>query len=473
MHAIPCNGKGYTRSEDVLTVRETQHCGARWSGDDRDGHSMRGGTSTASGGRGTVATHGTDGLTNTDADNALIYERAARALMIAFLSLGFPIGVLITRLAEIKADIGATTGSFGTALAVGGVGALLGTNLGSRLVHAFGSRTVALATVSVQALTVVSNALVPNVAAFTIVSFSFAALMSVTNVGVNSQAVLIEQHLGRSFVPRAHGMWSVGTFGASLVSSLAAPYVSPLVALVVAATLSLALFFRAGLQLLPPHLDDRPHDDPTQLPRTERMPKGLRNFLFLLAVAQTLGLAAEMTVGDWGAVLLHEDFGVAIGRNGLGFTVFMGVMSFVRFFSPRYIDRFGLDRVIRTLAISGAIGFAAMLTVARLVAPQSADGALVAMCVGYVFMAFAVGAMPPAFTTAAGRINGLPSARAIAFTASVVSIVNIALRLAFAQIADAVGLPYALYLASALVITTGLMASMLHPAKAEAHAIQR
>ena len=387
--------------------------------------------------------------------------------------MGLPFGVLMPRLAEIKRAVGANAASFGSALALMSIGTLVGTWLASRLIHSFGSREAARALFVFVVLANAANGYIHSIAWFGFVTICAGAANTAVMMAMNSQSVLIEQHLARSFLPKVLASWSVGTFSGSVVSALVAPYVTPAAALTFTAALTMFVFMFSVHWLLPSRLDDRPHDDPTQLPRHERIPVNIRNFLILIAVAQSLGLIAEMSVGDWGSVLLREHFGVAVGPNGYGFAVFMFSMIIIRLNAARWIDRFGLERVIRIAALVGATGFAAMLTVANVFTVGSPTQSLLAMCLGYVFLCIGVGAMPAAFISAAGAIRGLPSARAIALTTAVVAVGNMVLRAAFGALAELVSLEHALYAIPVLVIAAGLMATLLRADKVDDYAIDR
>lgn len=405
--------------------------------------------------------------------DAPIFQRASWAIRVSYFCMGLPFGVLMPRLAEVKRAVGANAASFGVALALMSIGTLLGTWLASRFIHWIGSRETARALFVFVLLANVANGYIHSVLWFGFITICAGAANTAVMMAMNSQSVLIEQHLGRSFLPKVLASWSVGTFSGSVVSALAAPHTSPAQALTTNAVLTMAVFMVSVHWLLPARLDDRPHDDPTQLPRHERIPAKIRNFLILIAVAQCLGLIAEMSVGDWGSVLLREHFDVPVGPNGYGFAVFMFSMILIRLNAARWIDRFGLARVIRTASLVGATGFASMLTIANVFTVGSPTSSLLVMCVGYVFLCIGVGAMPAAFISAAGAIRGLPSARAIALTTSVVAVGNMLLRAGFGALAEVISLQYALYTIPVLVIVAGLMATLLRADKADDYAIDR
>lgn len=387
--------------------------------------------------------------------------------------MGLPMGTVVPRLAEIKAGLDASDGSYGSAIALGGLGALLGNYAGSRLIHRYGSRTVARATFYLILAANVSNALAPTIGVLSLVAFSGGLFYATTNIAVNNQGVLVEQHIKRSFMPMAHGFWSVGAMTAALLSSLAAPYCTPLQALTFTAAVSSVGFLVLTASLLPDSLDDRPSEDPSQLARHEPIPAATRRFLVAIAIGLWLGLFAELSVSDWSSVLLREDFGIPIGPNGYGFTAFMVTQMSMRLILPRWIDRFGLDVMVRRCAIVGGVAYIALLVAAQLVHTQSTTAALVLMCLAYVGMAIGVAAMPAAFTTAAGGIPGLPTSRALFVTGAIAALTNTVARTGFSHVAQAITLPIALVIPGVALVGAGLMTAVLHPERGAAHAIMR
>lgn len=401
------------------------------------------------------------------------YESARKAVQWGFFFMGVPVGMLVPRLAEIKAGIGAADSSYGTAIAIGGLGAMVGNAVGARLVHRFGSKPISRTAIAFIFVNNVSNALAPTTVWLALVAFTGGLVWSIQNVGINSQGALVEQGLGRSFMPRAHAFWSIGTMSAALVSSLIAPYVPPIAALSCGVAISSIGFYTLTTGLLPTHLDDRPHNDSSQLQQHERIPRGATMFLAAIAVANVMALVPEIAVGDWSSVLLKEDFGVAVGPNGYGFSVFMVFQMLGRFFAPTFVDRYSLARVVRWFGLIGAFGFLGFLLLASRTGAANPELALVYSCIAYAFMGAGISVMAPAWITTAGAIPGLPSARAIARLGVIVAVSGMACRIALAQISQHYSLPVALSFTGAMLIIAALMSTVLQPHRAQRHAIRR
>ena len=401
------------------------------------------------------------------------YESARKAVQWGFFFMGVPVGTLVPRLAEIKAGLGAGDSSYGTAIAIGGLGAMIGNAIGARLVHRFGSKPIARTAIAFIFITNVTNALVPTTLWLAAVALTGGMAWSIQNVAINSQGALVEQGLGRSFMPRAHAFWSIGTMLSGVVSSVIAPHVAPLTALLMGASVGLVGFYTLTVNLLPTHLDDRPHNDASQLQQHERIPRGATLFLATIATANLMALVPEIAVGDWSSVLLKEDFGVTVGPNGYGFAVFMVFQMLGRFFAPTFVDRYSLSVVVRWFGLVGAGGFLIFLYLATGAGTDNPELALVYSCIAYGFMGTGVAVMAPAWVTAAGAIPGLPSARAIARIGVIVAISGMACRILLANISQFFSLPIALSLTGVMLAIAALMSRVLQPHRAQRHAINR
>ena len=402
-----------------------------------------------------------------------VFDRAGKSVVAALFVAGVPVGVITPRMAEIKAGIEATSGQFGTAFAFGALGALIGNYFGARAVHRYGTRAVARNIFIFALFQNFANAIVPNVEFLGLNSVFGGLIYSMMFVAINSQGVLVEQHRGKSFMPLAHGYFSLGAFLSALISSLIAPYFSVKSTLLVADILCIFAWYVASHGLLPTKYDDRPHDDPTQLQKNEKIPVDAMKFLIFIALAQTLSLWAEMSVGDWSSVLLHEDFKIAIGPNGYGFTVFVIVQLLTRYFTPRFVDKHGLHHVVRRMGFIGSSGYLAFLIAATYAAQTSATWALIFSCFAYGFISFGLAAMAPAFASAAGSIPRLPSARALMVIGMISAVALLVVRILLSYFAQATSLPFALLLMGISVAGAAMCSGLLDPKRVQSHAINR
>lgn len=401
------------------------------------------------------------------------FNRASRSVISALFIAGVPVGFIAPRFAEIKAGIDATAGQFGTAFAFGALGALIGNNLGAQAVHHFGTRKVARIIFYFALVQNVLNAIAPNVELLGINAVFGGLCYSICFVALNSQGVLVEQHLRRSFMPKAHSFFSLATVAGAFISSLVAPYISVLHTLLAADIACAVGWYFLTKNLLAPEYDDRPHDDPTQLQKAEKLPSRVRKFLMWIALGQAFALWAEISVGDWSSVVLREDFKIAVGPNGYGFTTFAIVQLVTRYIAPRFIDKQGLDVVIRRWGIIGSLGYIVFLIGAKLSAGSGSLLTLILACLAYGFLSFGLAAMAPAFATASGGIPGLPSARALMVVGMIGAFVGLIGRIAFSYFAQATSISFALIFIGVIAFIAALAGPLLNPKRVKDYAITR
>lgn len=388
---------------------------------------------------------------------------AKRAVSTGFFLAGVTVGTLAPRLAEVKEATNASVSGYGTAFAVNALGAFAGFYLGAQASHRFGSRAVARFIFFAMIAMHFSFSQVTNVYLLTAVAVLSGLVYSMFNVNMNSQGVLVEQRLGRSFLPRAHGGWSLGSLVGAMGSAAVAPHISVAYTLGVVDVICGLVWLRVGSGLLKNHFEDSPNIDSSQLARSERIPSKTLTFLYILALGQAISMLVEGAVGDWSSVLLYEDFGIKIGPNGYAFVAFSVIHLLTRLIVPKYIDELGTVKVLKTLGVVGVSGFLTLHTLAILVNETSKTSTLIASCAAYAFLALGLGAMVPAFASAAGGIVGLPSARALMILGTTGAIILWIGRSALSFIAGIFSLPIAVGGLALLALISVYLTKFLDP----------
>lgn len=346
-------------------------------------------------------------------DFALAVKRAKRAVATGFFLAGVTVGSLAPRLAEVKINTDASDSGYGTAFAINSLGALVGFLVGAKASQRVGTKKIAGSVFYLMLIANFSFSLATDTVMLAIVAISSGVVYSMFNVNMNSQGVLVEQRLGRSFMPRAHAAWSLGSLIAGLASAAIAPYLSVKATLAIADIFCAIVWLVMSRGLLSHQYDDQPKNDPMQLQHNKRIPSTTFLFLLVLALGQAISMLAEGSVGDWSSVLLHEDLGIEIGPNGYAFVSFSIVHLLTRYLMPKFIDRSGLQKVVRIVGSIGVTGFITFHLLALQLRGGDTKLVLISSCIAYAFLAFGLGVMVPAFATAAGGIVGLPSARAL------------------------------------------------------------
>jgi MFS family permease len=319
----------------------------------------------------------------------------------------------VARIPEIKDAVGLSNGEFGFVFLGSTVGAVLGAQIAGRAIHTFGSRPVIN----------ISSFLLP--AGLVAMAYSktaaelFVALMlmgfgyALTDMSVNTQAVVVEKILNQKWMSSFHGMWSLGSFVTTVFGGVMISYLTPKENLLAVAAISLIAFIPANLYLLSPKEDE--HAGAGAEVTEAKIPLFGKSVLPLWAIGLGLiaGMVAEGAASDWGAILLRDNMNISKGVYASAFASFALAMITSRFLGDKALEKFGARNTVRYGGIYGGGGWALCLAIAIPLSSVSAIPALVIANIGFIFAGLGIGPMFPAFILAASRLKGIAPAVAI------------------------------------------------------------
>jgi predicted MFS family arabinose efflux permease len=248
---------------------------------------------------------------------------------LVFLANGVVVGSWLPRLPEIRDRLSMDLDTLGLTLALGGLGALIGSSVSGVVLGKIGARRSAIigATILFGVLPLI--AVVPT-------PFLFGTLLAVigfvdaqTDVGMNAAAVRVEESVGRSIMTRLHGLWSLGTLVGSALSALAVVGgvgLGPqLIVLSIAGLATIAYAAR-----LVPETASRPGTGE----RSRRIALGLM-------LAGATAVVIEGAPLDWGAIFLIDVTGATRAVGGTAVIAFTAGMLVGRMVGDFAVDRFG------------------------------------------------------------------------------------------------------------------------------------
>lgn len=128
----------------------------------------------------------------------------------------------VSRLPEVRDRLGASTGALGIALLGGAIGSIASTPLTGRLVRRYGSRRVVMAMSTLSYLALIGLGLVHSVIQLGLTLLVFGIGYGSWDVAMNVHGHGVEYTARRAWMPRYHAAWSVGSFAAAGLGSLAA-----------------------------------------------------------------------------------------------------------------------------------------------------------------------------------------------------------------------------------------------------------
>ena len=289
---------------------------------------------------------------------------ASFAVFAVFLLSGVNFATWAARLPAVRDALDLTPERMGVLLLVGACGSLVSLPLSGLVVERLGARRTVLGFAVVNALGYGVAALGVTLGQVVVVGAGLVLVgvgAGVWDAAMNLEGAVVEQHLGRTVMPRYHAGFSFGTMAAAGLAAVAAALHLPvevhLPVVVVLSSVAVAVCVRHFLA------DAQAADAPaggTPDPVADRgaraaarawlEPRTLLIGLVVLAAALTEGAA-----NDWVSLAVVDGFGTTHATGAVAFGVFVTAMTAMRMFGTVLLDRFGRVAVLRLCgALSGA-----------------------------------------------------------------------------------------------------------------------
>jgi MFS family permease len=388
-------------------------------------------------------------------------KTAKWSLRLTFFFMGIAAVSASTRFAEIQKNVHAVDTSWGLAIMVGNLGSFVGTILGGKLAHKYGTKKIIFAGIFWVAISQTAYGFANALWQIPAIAFLYGSSYAICNVGANSQGAMIQEEQGRSLMPTFHGSWSVGAALSSIFAGLVAKHYSPELHLTVNSIIAILGAWISASHLLPLSRDLADRKSEVTSTKIIMSPE-IKRFLFLVSIGSLLASIAETSVSDWSTILLHNNYRISIGLNTLGYTSFVIFQVIGRFTVGKLIDKGGIPKVIRRNGVIGGVGYAIGLFLSLQFSKSHPVMALITMCIGYAILGIGVAPMPPSYVSIAGNIPGFPTTAAVTRMSLIASLGFFLGRGIISVLAGLIGLPLALMLTAAALVGSGLLAPTLH-----------
>ena len=292
---------------------------------------------------------------------------ALRATCVVYVCLGFGTSAWLSRLPDVRDDLGLTPATIGTMLLIASLGSLLTLPTSGPIVTKIGARASGRIGVAIWALGIVCagigalNVSIPLATAGLVLIAAGNGLWGAT---MNIEAGLVQAAVRRTVVPVIQAMYAVGMLGGALLGALAAQ---------MGLSLGAHLFGLAALELLACgaavgfYLTK---DEVAALaPASEKSDggeasskkaKGLtrvawreRQTVLIALMVMSAGLM-EGAANDWLNLSMVDGYGYSTAAASAAFAFFLLMMTIVRFASPRLEARLGSPMLLR-ITFTGAV----------------------------------------------------------------------------------------------------------------------
>jgi MFS family permease len=399
-------------------------------------------------------------------------------IIILFLLMGIVSGGLASRLPAVKSSLHLSAGALGLVLLGPAIGLVLSTPVtGTVLKHLAPRRWITVG-------------LVPFCVMLPVAAFAHRPLLffgsllgwglglGCADVSLSTEATRVEARIGRRIMSGLHGSYSIGALVGAGIGALAAlGGLTPRVQWTITGGIALAVGLFAttllpasvvtGSSLAPldgeavvaggpASADGAAAEAPGSATGAPSSTLKLSWPLLALAFISFASLLCEGAASDWSAVYLHTSLGAVPAVATLAYAGFEAAMVIGRLTGDRLTMRFGPVRLVRVVAVLGAVGLGAGLAVAN----------PVVAIVGFTLLGIGLAVSFPLAITRSSALGQAGPAVAIVTSCGYLGILSGPA--VIGGLASIVSLPVALGLVVVLCAMLAVLAGILgHPAPAD------
>ena len=324
------------------------------------------------------------------------------AVITTFFINGALFATWVSRIPAVQTRMGLSEGALGLILLGLSAGVLVALSLAGGLIARFGSPKATVVGATIMCVTLTLIALAPNSIALWIGLFVFGGAMSLMDVAMNEQAVLVERNMGRPLMSSFHAAFSVGGLTGALIGAGMAS-VETLTPFLHFAFVGLA--FGTAMVLVYRHLlpvKRAAQEDDVVF----RLPERALWTLGIVAFCTAIG---EGAMADWSGVYLTQVLGTSAAVAALGFAAFSVTMTIGRLFGDKLTATWNNVSIVRFGGLAAALG-----VLAAIVATEP-----IVVLLGFAAVGLGLANIIPLSFSAAGNRPGIPTGVGIASVATI------------------------------------------------------
>ena len=292
---------------------------------------------------------------------------ALRATCVVYVCLGFGTSAWLSRLPDVRDDLGLTPATIGTMLLIASLGSLLTLPTSGPIVTTIGARASGRIGVLIWALGIVCaglGALNASIPLATVGLVLLAAGNGLWGATMNIEAGLVQAAVRRTVVPIIQAMYAVGMLGGALLGALAAQmglslgaHLFGLAALELLACGTAVGFYltKDEVAALAPAQDkgDGREASSNKVKGLTRVAWREKQTVLIALMVMSAGLM-EGAANDWLNLSMVDGYGYSTAAASAAFAFFLLMMTIVRFASPRLEVRLGSPKLLR-ITFTGAV----------------------------------------------------------------------------------------------------------------------
>jgi MFS family permease len=379
---------------------------------------------------------------------------ARRATYAMFFADGIGFGIWAGHIPALKQKFQLSDSALSIVLLAVAAGSIVSMPLAGQAVRHFGSRRCIAVSIACYGMCLVAIAFAPSLLLFVLAALLFGAAKGGVDVGINAQAVIVEQCYGRPIMSSFQALWSVGGLAGGFLTSAALGLGStPPVNLTCVGLLILLLNLLCYSPLM---------RDASSSSRDQESGKRFRlpgKALLAVAILTFISLFSEGVLQDWAAVYMRQVVIVPVWVAAVAYAAYSSAMALGRFIGDRVVTFFGERLVIR---LSGALIIAGLATALLVPSPAFAIA-------GFAVAGLGNSNLVPILFSAAGRDPilgpgpGIAAVTTVGFFGFLVGPAVIGLMSKF----------FGLSVALSLLVLLSLITAAWGPAIVQSHALSR
>lgn len=288
--------------------------------------------------------------------DAKTFKRAQIATALSFFLNGLGQGTFISRIPDLKHQLGISNSVLGTALFFGAAGVLSSLQLAGWLCAKYGSGPVTRILNFTLVVTPPLIALNVNLITFCAALFINGFVYAAQDVAMNAHGSTLEVNSTKRIMNKLHALWSVGTFTGGAIGGLATQLqISTFFHFTSVVTVSLVVSIALRNRFLLADVDKHAleHREKHKRPR----------IFFILGLLGLCGAIGEGAASDWGGILIRDTFQATGFLVALPFVLFCTTMVAGRLSGDFLAQKFGQKNLITGAGLIAGIGLVTGLTI--------------------------------------------------------------------------------------------------------------
>ncbi|MBL4785920.1 MAG: MFS transporter [Cohaesibacteraceae bacterium] len=260
------------------------------------------------------------------------------------------LGAWFPRIPEIQTTLGLDNGELAIAIAGAPVGTLITLLFAGKLVAKIGARRVILLLYPVYFLAMVLPYIAPGLLSLMLALACVGSTLTTLELGFNVLADEYEKRTDHKIMSKAHGLWSFGLLGGTLIGSITAWLdISAILmgSCILIAALPVAMLVSLNLP------EDRKPQIPDFKTRSFAPPHPILLGVSFFTFGATL---TEGAVADWSAVFLRDIYQIGPGIAGVGVILFSLSVALTRLAGDRLRLWTSPGKLARKLSVFGMFG---------------------------------------------------------------------------------------------------------------------